>query len=684
MTDDGNKGLRLTPPELDWLPEDTPVSREFGDVYFSRHGGLAESRFVFLEQNRLPERWRALPNQKDTLFCVAETGFGTGLNFLLCWLAWRANAAAAARLLYISIENYPLAVNDLLRALNSWPELDEPAQVLAQALPPPLVGQHLLQFDHGRVSLLLCYGPVERALDDLLCSTSIEFDRGAEAKVDAWFLDGFAPRSNPSMWSDTVLRNIAALSRPGTTLSSFTVAGQVRRGLTAVGYKVEKAPGYGSKRELLRGEFAPSRRGTQVSVECTETPWHRPSPRSNVIRHAIVIGAGIAGACTARALAERGWQVQVLESNDDVAGGASGNPQAIIHTRLPLQASAHGDFSLASYDFALRYYRNLASHSPMAAGAVHLDGLLQLYDDSGTDGRLSRLASIYRDMDNWVSRVNAAQASQLTGQRLNSPGLWMAQAGWVEPTPLCRALLKHSGISVNFSNDVTELKAAQDGWSLRVNDNRTLDAQSVILANSHGATRLVDIDYLRVGSIRGQISRIPSDTMLSPLRHVICAEAYVAPAIAGYFTAGASYRLDDQSLELSDQEHQQNLAAMQAMLPEFGRPSLGTLHGRVGFRCTSRDYLPIVGEVPDQGEFRNRFTALGQNARRAIPSPGPMLHGLYLNIAHGSRGFSHAPLCAELLAAQLSGEIPPVSRRLQRALHPARFLAREIIRGEVT
>ncbi|MDP2247892.1 MAG: bifunctional tRNA (5-methylaminomethyl-2-thiouridine)(34)-methyltransferase MnmD/FAD-dependent 5-carboxymethylaminomethyl-2-thiouridine(34) oxidoreductase MnmC, partial [Nitrosomonadales bacterium] len=94
--------------DLDWQ-NGQPYSNQFGDIYFSSESGLAESQYVFLQHNRLAERWARLSSAH---FCIAETGFGTGLNFLTAWDLWSKTAPNQARLNFISIEKYPLNPHD--------------------------------------------------------------------------------------------------------------------------------------------------------------------------------------------------------------------------------------------------------------------------------------------------------------------------------------------------------------------------------------------------------------------------------------------------------------------------------------------------------------------------------------------------------------------------------------------
>ena len=238
----------VTPAALQWSSTGAPRSARFGDIYYSDEDGLEESRHVFLRGNDLPARWRAWPGGH---FCIAETGFGTGLNFLLTWQAWLALPAPRPRLHYLSCEQFPLQRDDLARALACWPQLAPVAGELLRHYPGLVPGQHRLLLQGGQVTLDLWWADVNTALPDLQ-------GRGLPL-VDAWYLDGFAPARNESMWRPGVLEAVARLSRPGATFATFTAAGAVRRQLAAAGFTVTKTPGFGRKRECLRGRLEPTR-----------------------------------------------------------------------------------------------------------------------------------------------------------------------------------------------------------------------------------------------------------------------------------------------------------------------------------------------------------------------------------------------------------------------------------------
>eukprot|EP01034_Spumella_vulgaris_P045425 gene45425-56583_t len=265
--------------QLDWDDQGRPRSRVFDDVYFSDKSGLDETRYVFLEQNRLQERFAALP--VGGRLVIGETGFGTGLNFLCAWQLFEQHAVPGARLHFVSVEKYPLRHADLQRALALWPALKPLAdQLLAQYVAIHQGFQRLI-LANGRVTLTLLIGDALEQLPQL------------DAQIDAWFLDGFAPAKNPDMWTAELFAELARLAAPGSTISTFTSTGWVRRLLNSAGFKMKRTPGIGLKWEILRGEFLgwPADAPLPAPIK----PWFARPTALKGERRALVIGGGMAG-----------------------------------------------------------------------------------------------------------------------------------------------------------------------------------------------------------------------------------------------------------------------------------------------------------------------------------------------------------------------------------------------------
>lgn len=209
----------------------------------------------------------------------------------------------------------------------------------------------------------------------------------------------------------------------------------------------------------------------------------------------------------------------------------------------------------------------------------------------------------------------------------------------------------------------------------------------MVVAAGVDSAAITGLEWLPVQAIRGQTTQLPSSAEFGKLRAALCHEGYIAPARSGVHCIGATFDLNDNDGALRPDDHRRNLETLTEAVPEWrealARLKPAALAGRVGFRCASPDYLPLAGPAPNRPRFLKRFDGLRNNARRNIPLAGEYLRGLYLSVGHGSRGLTSTPLTAELLASQICGEPPPLSRELIRALAPARFIIRDLCRNRI-
>ena len=667
--------------DIDWSRGKTPSSIAFDDVYFSSTDGLAEGRYVFLQGNSLPDRWQS---HKKPVFTIAETGFGSGLNFLLAWQARDAFAGNQPRLHFVSVEKYPLKPEDLARSLHQWSELAPYAEALLAQYPLPIRGNHRLLFDDGQVILDLWFEDANEWIEDLA-------SRG-DRPVDAWYLDGFTPARNEELWSSQILSAVGRLSHKATTLATFTAAGQVRRDLEAAGFSLHKVSGFGLKRECLRGTFAGSsevskpmqqplsraRRRQQTTPSFT--PWDLTQQQQPKPEAILVLGAGLAGCTAAYALARRGIPVKLLERHQ-VASAASGNEQGVLYTRFSNKHSPLTDFALQSYAFAHRWYR-----VQFATGQLRADddgALCGCFQQMPSADNLAKLTDVLADIPELATIASAKEAEALLGIQPAHDGLWLPDSGWINPAALCRALVSHPMICLHENCGELDLSYGDQQW-IASNKSHAFTAPCAIVATGCEATELAALNWLPTRAIRGQTTRLPASDSTQELRAVMCHEGYIAPTAGESHCIGATFDLNDADTQVRSEDHRHNLDALARAVPQWQTTlaALDTedLAGRTGFRCASPDYLPLAGPVPDIDPFMDAFGALRDNARQHIDQCGHYLPGLYLSTGHGSRGLTSTPLCAELLASTICGEVSPLSRELSRAVAPARFLIRDLAR----
>ncbi len=664
------------PAKLEWV-QDQPEATQYQDLYYSRDDGMAESHEVFVAGNKLPERFAQC--SEGSRFTVAETGFGTGLNFLMTWLAWRQYAAANARLSFVSCERHPLKKDDAKKALSAWQgtAIEALAMALLEQWPEPVAGTHRLSFDENRIHLDICHGEASCVFGQLT-----DNDRHASehsyAQVDAWMLDGFAPAKNPELWQASIYEQMAALSQEGTSLSTFTAAGHVRRGLQAAGFELEKVPGFGRKRERLQGRMVATK---AVQRESTALAWHAPPAATQ--NDAIVVGAGLAGAHTARALADRGWRVTVLEQ-ESIAAGGSGNPVAATFTRLSPHDNPLSRFAVLSYLYALRQLHGHACFQPR--------GVLQLMQSDKQIQQWQQLKPLTEAQD-WAQCLTPAQtAAKLGIADVNGAApasIWFASGGTVDPAKWCEERLSHPNIAVKVGVRVKRLQSIEDSpqhrWQLQDEQGNHYHSNNLVLCSAQQSAELLPFLKPLIRGIRGQLSQLPAaSTPLGPLDPVVCHEGYLIASDNGAAVIGATYDLSSDRAELKADDDSSNVEQAETWLASLGliRKGLQAMSLRAAVRCASRDYLPLVGAAPDISAMQTDFDALRYDAKARIDKAGRYVPGLYLNIAHGSRGTTSAPLSAEYLASVMHGDPRPIDRAMGETLSPARFLIRQLKRNQ--
>lgn len=649
--------------QIDWDEQGRPHSRVFDDVYFSDKSGLEETRYVFIEQNALRERFAALP--ANCQLVIGETGFGTGLNFLCAWQLFEECAHPDARLHFISVEKYPLTREDLQRALALWPELAAYSEQLISAYYAIHPGFQTLTLAEGRVTLTLLIGDALEQLPQL------------DAQIDAWFLDGFAPAKNPDMWTPELFAQLARLAAPGSTISTFTSTGWVRRALNDAGFKMRRTPGIGHKWEILRGTFV----GLPDHPLATSIvkPWYARPSQPTGERKALVIGGGLSGCASANSLARRGWQVVLLERHEKLAKEASGNPQGVLYLKL----SAHGTTLSRMIVSGFGYTRRLLEQ--LQRGRDWDDcGVLQLGFNAKEAERQAQLAAAFPPA--LVHVLDQAQAQSRAGIELAHGGLFYPEGGWVHPPALCQYQALHPNVQVLTHHDVVELNNVDGQWQACHHDQVLASAPVAILAGAAEVKRFPATSGLPLKRIRGQITQLEETAHTAVLKTVVCAEGYVAPGRLGEHTLGASFDFHNDDLTTTPAGHQSNLDLLQEISPDlverFGEQlDPEQLQGWAAFRCTSPDYLPIVGPLSDPDEFASAYAVLRKDARQLPDIPCPWLDGLYVNSGHGSRGLITAPLSGEIIAAWLNNEPLPVPRAIAEACHPNRFGLRALIKG---
>lgn len=654
--------------ELEWRGS-LPFSTQYDDVYHSAEGGLDQSYYVFIKGNDLITRWQSLSKNTPGSFTLAETGFGTGLNFLLSWNLWEQYAPSQCQLHFISCEKHPLSHADLSKSLSHWPELKKQANELLENYPVLTPGYHHLSFCEGRIRLTLMLGDALECYEHLLiCGESTLERELRSAFVDAWYLDGFAPAKNQSMWTDSLFKIIAMLSNQETTLATYTAAGSVRSRLAEHGFIVEKKKGFGPKRHMISARF------NQLPEPVTtkrQTPWHVAKPSQSDNKSALIVGAGLAGCFTAYSLAKRGWEITIIDELNEIGRGASANQQAVLFPKLSAYNAPLTEFMLAAFLYAARTYQSILNEVCIG----ELNGSLLLAYTKKEEMTQSSLSSWLAQYPELGTLVDAKSASELAGIPLNQSGLFIPLSGWINSPELCHYLIDRKGISLITNRSVNEL-VFDKHWI--VND---LETDVLILANGHKINSFVETRHLPLNPIRGQMTAIQASGESAQLKLPLCGEGHVLPEVNGIHLLGATYELKTTTTQIKTEDDHINCARLNRLAPNTLWSHEVSDHW-AGVRAATPDYLPLVGQIANAQQFMSLFASLETNAKRWIPEAGPYYPGLYACAGFGSRGLTSIPLSSEWLASSINNELGMLPRNLQQALSPSRFLCKNIIRGQ--
>ncbi|MGC6472849.1 MAG: tRNA (5-methylaminomethyl-2-thiouridine)(34)-methyltransferase MnmD [Parvibaculales bacterium] len=586
--------MELLPADLSWT-KNGPTSRRFKDIYFSADDGRAETEHVFIRPNRIRERLA----ETDYL-TVGETGFGTGLNLLSVLALWRGLPEPRPRLHYITTELHPLSMRDLEAAHKAWPDLADLSQILRQLYPPAVVGGHRRWMFDGAVCLDFLWGDAEQELK--------AYEPVGGVCVDCWFLDGFSPALNPGMWTQGLLDAVAGLSGPGTSLSTFTVAGVVRKGLDAAGFKVEKAPGFGRKRDMLTAEYV------------TAVPVSEQTPN----RKMTVIGGGIAGVSAAWQMSMRGYDVTVLEAGATICSGASGSPASAFTPFLQPEWSPRPRMLTSGFYTARHIFEVLRGRGHDIAGRQ--DGMLML-DMPDTSPRCARFSEWQSSLDLPETvrlRLTAQEMSEQAGVQLSCPGWLYPQAGWVNLPNLAAAMLADAQgrIETRFNRRVTAMDHDGRQWRLHCQSEEgaveTVCAGKVVVACAAAAAEL--LPELNLNKVHGQILSFIAPPDLAGLQRPLNCGHSLLPHGDGRLSWGASFRHKIETAETLPEETDKLLKDLEQCFGHRLDADSADLRVWAGLRCTQPSRMPMIGAVAGRPD------------------------GLYVHLAHGARGSLTAAL----------------------------------------
>ena len=398
----------------------------------------------------------------------------------------------------------------------------------------------------------------------------------------------------------------------------------------------------------------------------------RPHPTKE-IAGGVVIGAGLAGAACAEALARRGWEVDVVDSSA-AAGGASALPWGLLHPHFAADDNLLARLTRAGV--ALTTATLTRTSGGAAAHALwQRCGAFQQASNSEQAAQWCAALQQQPWPSGHVQFFDAAAAARLVGVAPAQPGLWFPAASVIAARRCVAALLAAAGTEVHRAS-VGRLERVDGGWHVVAVDGSTIaTAPVVVVAAAMNSARLLEATLMPMSAVAGQMTLLDAPALAS-LRAGLGGDGTLLRAPDGTIAIGATFDPGEFAAGELDQRaaDHRNLARLERLLAE---PVEARAVGRYcGVRCIARDRLPYAGSVADEADALTAARLRGAHFRDL-----PRRAGLYAACALGSRGLAFAALAAELVAAGIEGEPMPVERDLADALDPARVLLRRLRRG---
>ena len=584
-------------------------SRRYNDIYFDKLNGVNEKEYVYLEANDLANRFK-LSNK----FCIAEFGFGTGLNFILTWKLWKKHRKPNSSLTYISFENAPLSKKEMMRVYKKFTDLNVYSKELIKKLTNTYKTNRSIYFYSENINLILIY-------DDFSTLANFNF------MADAWYLDGFSPNKNNEAWNENYYKQIYDRTNAKGSLSTYTVNGSVRRGLASAGFHVAKRKGFGQKKEMLTASKVNPINNIKLDLHS-----------DNIIGPVAIIGAGISGASLAFALRKRNIECYILDKSSKIANGASGNKLALQMPKMTADNSPYGLLSLEAFS----YSRNLAKE---LKAVPRTDGLILL---PSREREIIKYKKLFKS--NWPHDLVNDYTDKVKLYNIDNY-VYMNSSGIVDNIKFIKNLINNVKVFLNFN--VIEIKTTENNSKIIIDkQGNKMKAQTIIWANGYDMSNMCD--KIPIAPVSGQVTYLKNNSLTENLKLNFSYGQFFSQSFKGYHQIGSSFNRNTKT-NFTETDQIKNLNSIPHFLKKrIEHSNIDKTEYRVSIRASTKDRMPFFCNLNEIRQYKtiNEYALGGM----------------------GAWGYVYAPYYAELLIRELLNEKSLVNLNLDRLLRIKRFL----------
>lgn len=604
--------------------ENLPYSQNFHDIFFQ---SKEESEYVFLQANNLLNEWK----NKDK-YIILELGFGSGLNFLNVFKAFKEDKNAPKRLFFVSIEAYPLSLEDLKKIHSNF--CNEELKLLLDAYPILTNGIHRLEFKyHDKYIILdLCFDKVDKMLENL------------HFKADCIFHDGFNPKENLDMWNERVFELLANLSKTKTRYSTFSAATKVNKNLTKYGFLVQKIKGFGKKREMITASF--------IGDETIDKKAYLAIPNFDIKeKKVLIIGAGIAGVCSAIAFLKRGYEVSILEQNENAASMGSGNICGILTPQITKPHVTLSKMQNLAFLYAREFYKQIDENLANFEGSyefVHNDLLMQRYE-------------YYKNFKSDFFETCIKHDKKCFYSKLG---------GYAQIAKICQKIVSFKNIKFYPNTKVLSFIFKDNSYEVKTN-NKIFTTPLIVVCAGINSLDFFDNKHILASVLRGQVTLINKQF---DEKIPYSDKGYITPFVQNTHVVGATYKRGNLDKNISKEDEEENLNNVKIFLKN---PQI--IGANVGFRLSSSDRFALIGAIEDERHFIKNYKSIFWNKQNLALAK--YLPNIFLNTAFSSKGLSIAPLAGELIASMTEKEPLNLEKNLIHEISPSRYILRSLKKG---
>ena len=588
--------------EVTWK-DNLPFSHAYQDRYF-QDDAVSEITNIFIEPNHLLARI-----ENGSQIHIGELGFGFGLNFFVTAKFWFENNKNLNfhNLEYIAIDEALPTKAQMLKIIEQFPEFSEICNIFLKNYNFSHNDIQRIYFPSLKIRLTLIQNDVESGLKNLLGHMNNH--------IDAWYLDGFNPSKNKSMWSHSVFQYVNFLSARNATFGTFTSAGFVRRGLKKFGFEVDKVKGFGKKRHKLIG---------RKFIDSADISTIKNKKKIGII------GSGIAAASAAYAAAQNGAEIEIFESAKNIAAGASGNPVAAMYPRFSANNSPYSFLTAQSYFFAEKIYAQLPN-------AYINTGLLFSHSNDYQEQWIADMKNLNRE--DIFEAINKKQMKQLFG--FESHGLLVKKGGYLFPKLICKEMLAHPNIKISYNHVFKSWSKHKSKIDIEFfNQEEKSGFDDLIVANGPGLEHYLPGLKISKGQLVGLTGRQPIDLNLP-----VNSAGYILPRIDGITWIGSTHEREYKNTDVCY---------------EAGHELIQRTNKNFNIALTNSDNMLMKANL-----------RVGSKDR--LPLAGKMQENIYAIGGLGSRGFSLGPILGEHVASLINNSPSPISSGIALAIEPLRF-----------